>query len=188
MFQKFWKLSLILLLLESYSNFILFNEESYRKPINETTSLHFHADIYLENLIFYKVVLIDLFQTCSFVLSMYLLTRVYTSYNKISDISIFLIWKTVTLSNCSIVLTLPALIWDINIYNIHYYFIFIYSTLSQLINYKGNIYILYSKPSIKISQISALSNSSKLWSIVVIFLSNFLKQNILLGTCPNQMF
>lgn len=136
-FQKFWKLSVILLLLESYSNFILNNKESHGSYLNETVSHSFNEEIYLDDLRFYKEVLRVLFQTSGFVVFMYLFTRIYSFFNKKPNIPLFLIWKTVTLSNCSIFLILPALIWDIHAYNSHYYFILIYSTLSQLIIYKG---------------------------------------------------
>lgn len=161
---------------------MLHNKNLYLKPVNETIS--FNAEIYLDDLRFYNVILIVICETCSYALSMYLLTKMYNFFKKKINISFFLIWKTVTLSNCCLFLTLPALIWDINVYDTHFYFIFIYSTLFQLINYRGNyIFSMGSKLMINFLQISALSNSNKLWCILVIFLSNFIKQNVII-LCP----
>lgn len=138
--QKFWKLSLIILLIESYFDFVTSNKESCSTIRNETVPLQHQNEIYLDDLKFYKVASMVLLQNSCFALSMHLLTKIYTYYNKQTDISFYFIWKTVTLANCSILLTLPALIWDINVYNIHSYFIVSYATLSQLITYRGNNY------------------------------------------------
>lgn len=117
------------------------NKESCSLDKNETVPLLLQTEVYLDDLKFYKVVLMVLLQNSSFALFMYMLTQLYTFYNKQAAIPLSLIWKMVTLANCSIFLTLPALIWDINVYNVHSYFIVSYVTLSQLITYRGNNYI-----------------------------------------------
>lgn len=141
--QKFWKLSLILLLAESYSNFIILNKGTFENKLNETVSLVLQSEVYLDDLRFYKVVLMVLLQTLSFTLLIHIFTQIYSFYNKQPNIPFSLVLKTTTLSNCSIFLTLPALIWDINVYNIHSFFIFIYSSLSQFISYRGKFLKLY---------------------------------------------
>lgn len=143
--QKFWKLSLILVLLESYSDWTIMNKESFLKNINNTISLSVQSEVHLEDLRFYKGVLTVLIHTSCFTFYIHILTRMYTLYNQQPGIPFILLMKAITLSKCSIFLTLPTLIWDINVYEVHSHFIYIYSTLSQLLAYRGNFIFINTK-------------------------------------------
>lgn len=135
--QNVWKLSLVLLLLESYLQQTI-SMKQCETNLNDTVSFSIEDDLYLDDLDFYKFVATAFLQTCCFVTFIHILTKLYALYNNLPQISFFLVWKSVTLANCSCFLTLPALIWDINSYDVHSYFIHIYSTLSQLLGYRGS--------------------------------------------------
>lgn len=141
--QNFWKLSIILLLLESYSNWSLLNRHSWENHLNDTIVVSLESNIYLDDLKFYALVLRVFLNTLCYVLLIQAFTRIYTLFNNQCTIPLLLVWKTITISNCSLFLTLPAFIWDINVYDVHSHFIYIYSTLSQLLFYRGKYYITF---------------------------------------------
>ncbi|KAJ8943696.1 hypothetical protein NQ314_009669 [Rhamnusium bicolor] len=158
-FKNFWKLSIILLLLETYSNWTIETRDK-RIEVNDTKPYLVEADIYLEDFKFYKLCFNITINTLCFVMMIYIFTMIYSFLKYQATISFLMIYKTVTLSSTGIFLFLPSLVWDISVHEFHLHFITIYTTLSQLLAYK------------------ALCNCEKIWSLLVIFSGILLKTSI----------
>lgn len=75
-----------------------------------------------------------------FVSTIFLLTIVYKrKKNKNGNYSLVKIWKAIILSSFGVFLLLPSLIWKVNTFNeFHITFVYLYTTLSQLLAYTGN--------------------------------------------------
>lgn len=107
----------------------------------------------------------------SFILAVFILTVLYKKRNDRSGkYSLVKIWKAIILSSFGIFLLLPSLIWKVNTFNdFHITFVYLYTTLCQLLAYTGNLY------KTKIGNvicsflfISVACRCSKLWSNCVI--------------------
>ncbi|XP_030752604.1 protein ARV1 [Sitophilus oryzae] len=164
-FKHYWKLSLILILLEAYSNMTLLNNSNVVQcdSQNQTEPSLKDFDVNVEDLKFYILTINIGISFLCFVATTYLLTRIYYSYlnnNRKKAPSFILILKTITLASSSIFLQLPSVIWDLSVYSYHLHFISLYITLSQLLAYK------------------VISSCPKIWCLLTIFSSVFIKSFI----------
>ncbi|CAG9818265.1 unnamed protein product [Phaedon cochleariae] len=162
-FKNYWKLSAVLLVLETYSQWTLtrrIGEVELKHNLTTEPQLS-ETDIYLDDFRFYKMILIITVGTAASVFLMYLLTRIYSCWNNKTSISFRDIHKAVTLSNSGMFLLLPSLIWDINVHELHMLFISLYITLSQLLAH------------------NALCSCQKKWSLFIIFSAYLFKTYII---------
>ncbi|XP_023021403.2 LOW QUALITY PROTEIN: ACAT-related protein required for viability 1 [Leptinotarsa decemlineata] len=155
-FKSYWKLSLVLLIIETYSNWIVTKGTS-KFEVNDTKPYLQETYIYLDDFRFYKMSLILAIGTASFIILTYFLTKVHTYFYAREHIGFTSVFKAITLSSCGMFLLLPSLIWDISVHEYHMIFISLYTTLSQLIAHR------------------ALCSCEKMWSIIIIFSSYILK-------------
>ncbi|CAH1975655.1 unnamed protein product [Acanthoscelides obtectus] len=156
-FKNFWKLSIVLLVVESYSSWVMFNKNEAAGQYNITEPNLPDPTIYLDSLEFYKFCLNITLSEVSFVLMIYLLTSLCSRVTAIEKTSLIKICKAITLSSAGMFLLLPSLIWDLQVHEYHLQFISLYTTLSQLIAHK------------------ALCSCGKIWSLIVIFSSYLVK-------------
>nr|CAI5855488.1 unnamed protein product [Callosobruchus analis] len=156
-FKNFWKLATVLLVVESYSSWLLLHKNQPSIPYRITEPDLPDTVIYLDNLDFYKVCLNVTLSEFSFVVMVYLLTCLYAKFTSVEVMPFEKVCKTITLSSSGLFLLLPSLIWDIQVHEFHLQFISLYTTLSQLIAHK------------------ALCNCYKVWSLFVIFSSYLIK-------------
>lgn len=139
--QNFWKISIALIFLETYSNWIFMREYPMNRKsrdLNSTTYINEEL-IYLEDLKFYEMILNTALGFSSFIIMAYLFTLFYSYLRKRDFTPFVVICKAVTLSTCGTILLLPSLIWETHIQEFHVLFVSLYTTLSQLLAYKGNI-------------------------------------------------
>ncbi|KAJ8984696.1 hypothetical protein NQ317_004955 [Molorchus minor] len=142
--KNFWKLSIILLLLETYLNWTLVTKGTLLKQeMNDTKPDLTESDVSLDDFKFYKLFLTTTINTFCFVLTIYLCTVFYTLFGNRKRISFVTAGKTVTLSSTGLFLFLPSLIWDLSVHDFHLHFVSLYTTLSQLVAYKGNTYFMW---------------------------------------------
>ncbi|XP_056632988.1 protein ARV1 isoform X1 [Diorhabda sublineata] len=162
-FRNFWKLSIGLIILETYMTWILSKEFPIERPIREihNISTFNEADIYLDDIKFYEMSLNTILGFISYIIVTFSLTGIYSYLRKTDKISLITVSKAVCLSSSGIFLILPSLIWDTQINEFHILFVSLYTTLSQLLAHK------------------AITNSEKIWSLVVVFLSNLVKMYIM---------
>nr|CAH7745057.1 unnamed protein product [Callosobruchus chinensis] len=156
-FKNFWKLAIVLLVVESYSTWLMIPKNQPAIQYNITEPDLPDTVIYLDNLDFYKVCLNVTLSESSFVIMVYILTCLYTRFASVGIIPFEKVCKTITLSSSGMFLLLPSLIWDIQVHEYHLQFISLYTTLSQLIAHK------------------ALCDCYKVWSLFVIFFSYLTK-------------
>lgn len=135
----------MLLLLETYSNWSFSNREFSNSDLNISEPYLNEGNIYFDDFKFYKLSLYLSMSTLSFLTIIYILTQCYCIYKKCESISLIQIGKTVTLAHTSLFLLFPSLIWDLSVHEYHIQFIFVYTTLSQLLAYRGKIFDLYNK-------------------------------------------
>ncbi|XP_018580025.1 protein ARV1 [Anoplophora glabripennis] len=153
-FKNFWKLSIILLLLETYIHWSATVKHVPKETeLNNTEPYLTEPDIYLEDIKFYLLGVDMIMCTICFVVVIYLFTIIYTFLKKRAGIPFLMICKMVTISSTGLFLFLPSLIWDTSVHNFHLHFISIYTTLSQLLAYK------------------ALCNCEKVWTLIIIMSS-----------------
>ncbi|KAL1509637.1 hypothetical protein ABEB36_004344 [Hypothenemus hampei] len=171
-FQNFWKLSLLLILLESYCNWSVVTRYCHYNcnKINKTEPSLNDFDMNIEDLRFYIVFLNIAIGYGSSILLTDFLTTIFKMYIANGNIttSFMLILKTITLASNGVFLQLPSVIWDISLYNYHLHFVTLYTCLSQLLAYR------------------AITGSPKSWCLLVIFSSNLLKTSV--NTYLNTLF
>ncbi|KAG5873370.1 hypothetical protein JTB14_022973 [Gonioctena quinquepunctata] len=156
-FKNYYKLFLVLLILETYSKWTITKKEVQTFGTNDTKPYLHETDIYLDDFRFYDMSLSLTFGIAGFIISTYLLTKVYTYLHGKDGISLLSVFKAITLSSCGMFLLLPSLIWDKSVHEFHMVFISLYTTLSQLIAHK------------------AICDCEKKWSLIIIFSSYILK-------------
>ncbi|XP_019864672.2 protein ARV1 [Aethina tumida] len=154
MLKNFWKVIPFIILMETYTEWILVTQQKSREyltPNEYNISNHYfnNINIYLDDMKFYKLAIIVSLRLLAYIIFIYSLSKLYSVIKK-RKVSFTLICKTVTLSNSGIFLLLPSIIWDLIVQDINIQFVFLYTTLSQLIAY------------------TAATNCQKIWSIVVI--------------------
>ncbi|XP_050512210.1 protein ARV1 [Diabrotica virgifera virgifera] len=161
-FKNFWKLPIGLIVLETYMTWILTKEFPLErhKDISNITSFD-EADIYLDDIKFYEMSLNTILGFISFLGVNYSLSVIYSYLRKRDIIKFTTICKSVCLSSSATFLILPSLIWDTYINEFHILFVSLYTTLSQLLAHR------------------AVSNSEKIWSLIVIFSSHIVKMYIM---------
>uniref|UniRef100_A0AAR5QH63 Protein ARV n=1 Tax=Dendroctonus ponderosae TaxID=77166 RepID=A0AAR5QH63_DENPD len=160
-FKHFWKLSVVLILLESYCIWALScGVNTPCKPINKTEPKLHDFDMNTEDLKFYVICLNTTLSYLCFVAVMYFLTVLYNKYlasRPYTPSQLALIVKTATLSSTGIFLQLPSIIWDMSLFSYHLHFITLYTWLCQLLAYK------------------VICPSPKIWCLLVIFSAHILK-------------
>ncbi|KAJ8920496.1 hypothetical protein NQ315_005365 [Exocentrus adspersus] len=179
-FKNFWKLSIILLFLETYSSWSVSAKNNPKQSeLNDTKPYLSEPDIYLEDFKFYilfieilickyfKLSISSIQTTVCFVGVIYMLTTAFTFVRRQMRIPLLKIYKMVTISSIGIFLFLPSLMWDMSVHNFHLHFVSVYITLSQLLAYK------------------ALCNCEKGWSLLVVILSTLVR--IYIKNCLNTI-
>ncbi|XP_050294060.1 protein ARV1 [Anthonomus grandis grandis] len=175
-FKNFWKLAVILMLLESYCDSALSTRlltNVYEKQANKTEPTLSDFDMNIEDLKFYIMCLNTALSHFTFVLTIYMLTIIYGKIKRWDDMpTLCLIMKTMTLASTGAFLQLPSIIWDLSLYSHHLHFITVYTCLSQLLAYRVICY------------------SPKMWCLFVVFASHLIKYNVSshLGTFINFIF
>ncbi|CAG9855446.1 unnamed protein product [Phyllotreta striolata] len=162
-FKIFWKISIGLIFLETYSDWIFLKESSSSRSLKDLNSTLFQNKdlIYQDDLKFYEMSIKTALGFSSFIIVAYFLTAGYSYLRKTEPVTFKVIWKAVALSTCGSILLLPSLIWETYIQEFHVLFVSMYTTLSQLLAHK------------------AISNSEKIWSLLVIFLAHVVKMFIM---------
>ncbi|KAF7280654.1 ACAT-related protein required for viability 1 [Rhynchophorus ferrugineus] len=163
-FKHYWKLSLILILLEAYSTMTLLNNPIKKcdRSIKAEPNLE-DFDMNVEDLKFYIITLNLGISFVVFNIAIFCFTWIYYqkfSHNKSKMPSFNLIFKTITLASTGKFLQLPSIIWDLSVYDYHLHFITLYISLSQLLAYK------------------VICSCPKLWCLITIFSSLTLKAMI----------
>ncbi|CAH0553945.1 unnamed protein product [Brassicogethes aeneus] len=135
-FEKYWRLFLFIVLVESYSEWIFLYDDNNKSKIVEILTEEYlnNFDIYLDDLMFYKITIVTLLKSLLLICFVYLLSKIYGFYAQ-KTITFVLIAKTITLSSVGIFLLLPALIWDFKVKEINTQFVSLYVTLTKLISY-----------------------------------------------------
>ncbi|XP_044736939.1 protein ARV1 [Chrysoperla carnea] len=137
-FESHWKLAVLLLLMETYSEWVNTSSDLvympilYNKPANEE---------YQKEKRFYFICLTVIIGTIVFVSTISIMTRLTqrlykrkNDFTSFKETNFFTIWKAVTLSSFGRFLHLPALIWgDFKVAETHFVFVLGYTILTQLL-------------------------------------------------------
>ncbi|XP_017777830.1 PREDICTED: protein ARV1 [Nicrophorus vespilloides] len=152
-FSIHWKLLMVLLLMETYSEWVVKFPPDYKTPV--VLHSYFTADFS-----YYKTFLKVASRAASFFVVILILTVIYNLWTKKKNFKelFFDVWKCTILSSFGIFLLLPSLIWNIDVvHDYHHIFVSLYTTLSQLVAY------------------TVTCDCHKLWSIFVILTSYYFK-------------
>ncbi|CAG9772602.1 unnamed protein product [Ceutorhynchus assimilis] len=164
-FKHFWKLSVILILLESYCKWVLtstnFQDHMIHNKTSQPNLKDFHMKI--EDLQYYGICINTTISYSCFTLTIVALICVYKQYfnqKLLIHPSLTLVMKTVTLASTGILLQLPSIIWDLSLYGYHLHFITLYTWLSQLLAFR------------------VICPSPKAWCLFVIFSAHLIKTGV----------
>ncbi|KAK9884408.1 hypothetical protein WA026_007254 [Henosepilachna vigintioctopunctata] len=145
-YKNLWKLSVIILLVDTYTDWTSSNKYFGLKKIQ--------VDFDYNNFEFYKIGIKNAIRTFLFVLVVYLHTVLYCKTLKKPSITLHEVWKMLAISSFGTFFLLPVLIWDVGVHQeIHKFIIVVYIILSQLTAYM------------------VLANGAKIWSIYTILFS-----------------
>ncbi|XP_044756609.1 protein ARV1 isoform X1 [Coccinella septempunctata] len=145
-YKNLWKLSVIILLIDTYIDWSSYNKYYGFKKIQ------YDGDY--DNFDFYKIGIKNSIRTLVFVITVYLHTILYCKTLKRKVVSFKEVWKILSVSSFGTFFFLPVLIWDIGVHQeIHKFIILVYIILSQLTAYM------------------VIVDGAKIWSIYTILMS-----------------
>lgn len=163
-FKNFWKLSVILVLIESYSHWALSNRNLSKicNNSNKTEPSLNDFDMNMEDLKFYIICVNVAIAWLCLIIWIWFITKMYEKFfaKNTSEMTFILVMKTITLASMGVFLQLPSIIWDISLYSYHLHFITLYTCLSQLLAYR------------------VMCNCPKAWCLFVIFSAQYLKNGV----------
>lgn len=145
-YKNLWKLSVIVLLIDTYIDWSSFNKFFGFKKLQ--------YENYYDNFDFYKIGMKNSIRTLLFVVTVYLHTSLYCKILQRKQVSLIEVWKMLSISSFGTFFFLPVLIWDIGVHQeIHKFIILVYIILSQLTAYM------------------VIVDGAKIWSICTILMS-----------------
>ncbi|XP_044258732.1 protein ARV1 [Tribolium madens] len=155
-FKNFWKLSVILLLMEAYSE-LMRNSPQRAVKNDEEEKLFLNEFNEMTDFLFYKLSFSVALKTATFMSVLHFLTKIYCKVLGKNVITFMMMWKTLTISSFGTFLLLPSLIWDTSVQEVHLAVVSLFTTMSQLLAY------------------TVVCNCPKLWSITAIFCAYYCK-------------
>lgn len=180
----------MLLIMEAYTEYVLTGNNDNTKDIDKEINLEYFRS---KDTVFYKILakcfirkiqllnketiskhlLSEIFCFISAIFSLTIIQKKLQKKN--DDCSLIKMWKAMTLGSFGIFLLLPSLIWKGNSFHeFHITFVYLYTTLSQLLAYTSNVLKYFSYCCYN-SLFLVVCRCSKLWSILVIITAYFCK-------------